>query len=50
MADPVTEFELYRKELLSKLGNDDPVMVLGATLQEVTELVSDKSRDSNRFR
>lgn len=45
MADPVTEFEAYREELLSKLGNDDPVMVLSATLEEVSELVGGKSAE-----
>ena len=48
MADPVTEFETYRKEILGKLGNDDPVLVLGATLQEVTELVDGKSVEQLR--
>jgi len=28
MADPVTEFEQYRHELLTALGGDDPVAVL----------------------
>jgi DinB superfamily len=35
MADPVTEFELYRQELLAALGADDPVDVLRTTLAEV---------------
>ena len=35
MADPVTEFELYRQELLAALADDDPVAVLRADAGEV---------------
>ena len=38
-ADPVTEFEIYREELLAALGNDDPVAVLRETLETVPRLV-----------
>ena len=41
MADPVTEFEQYRRELLAALGDDDPVAVLRESLEEVTRLVAD---------
>jgi hypothetical protein len=37
MADPVTEFELYRQELLAALGDDDPVEVLRGTLVELEQ-------------
>ena len=37
MADPVTEFELYRQELLAALGDDDPVAVLRGTLAELEQ-------------
>jgi hypothetical protein len=40
MPDPVTEFELYRQELLNALGGDDPVEVLRATLAEVEQLAA----------
>jgi hypothetical protein len=40
MPDPVTEFELYRQELLAALASDDPVAVLRATLDEVPRLVA----------
>jgi DinB superfamily len=43
MPDPVTEFELYRQELLAALSSDDPVAVLRATLDEVPRLVADAS-------
>jgi DinB superfamily len=39
MADPVTEFEAYRQALLRMLGDDDPVGVLRATLDEVARLL-----------
>ena len=45
MADPVTEFELYRKELLAALGGDDPVAVLRLALEEVPKLVAATSRE-----
>ena len=45
MADPVTEFELYRQELLAALGGDDPVDVLRATLDEVPRLVATTSAE-----
>src|SRR5690348_7445194 len=35
MADPVSEFEQYREELLAALNGEDPVLVLRATLNEV---------------
>jgi hypothetical protein len=40
MADPVTEFELYRQELLAELAGDDPVAVLRAAIEEIPRLVS----------
>ena len=40
MPDPVTEFELYRQELLDALGEDDPVGVLRATLAELDQLLA----------
>src|SRR5262249_36164300 len=40
MADPVTEFELYRQELLGLLGADDPVAVLRSTFEEVERLLA----------
>jgi hypothetical protein len=40
-ADPVTEFEVYRQELLEALGDDDPVAVLGESLTEVSRLVAE---------
>ena len=45
MADPVTEFELYRDELLAALADDDPVAVLRATLDEVPRLVATASTE-----
>jgi hypothetical protein len=45
MADPVTEFELYRDELLGALAHDDPVAVLRATLDEVPRLVATASTE-----
>ena len=35
MADPVTEFERYRDDLLQAVGDRDPVEVLRATLTEI---------------
>src|SRR4051794_19906617 len=43
MPDPVTEFELYRGELLHELGDDNPVDVLRTTLSEVEKLLSGAS-------
>jgi len=43
MSDPVTEFELYRQELLGLLGDDDPVAVLRSTLEEVERLLHNAS-------
>src|SRR5437762_2742522 len=40
MADPVTEFEQYRHELLAALGNDDPVVILRAELEEIPRLAA----------
>jgi hypothetical protein len=45
MPDPVTEFELYRQELLAALAGDDPVAVLRATLDEVPRLVATASME-----
>jgi hypothetical protein len=45
MADPVTEFEMYRQELLTALGEDDPVAVLRTTLDEIPRLVGDASNE-----
>jgi hypothetical protein len=45
MADPVTEFEQYRNELLAELGKDDPVVVLRATLAEVQQLIGAASEE-----
>ncbi len=46
MADPVTEFEEYRQELLALLGSDNPVQVLRATLEEVPRLLAGASNDA----
>lgn len=43
MADPVTEFEQYRKELLAALADDDPVAVMQTTLDEVPRLAATAS-------
>jgi hypothetical protein len=43
MADPVTEFEQYRRELLAALADDDPVAVMQTTLDEVPRLVATAS-------
>jgi DinB superfamily len=40
MADPVTEFEQYREELLGQLNGDDPLAVLRETLDQIPRLVS----------
>jgi hypothetical protein len=40
VADPVTEFERYRQELLDALGGDDPVAVLRASLDEIPRLAA----------
>src|ERR1700732_938036 len=45
MADPVTEFEQYRQELLAALAGDDPVAVMRATLEEVPRLVATASAE-----
>jgi len=45
MANPVTEFERYRQELLAELGGDDPLAVLRATLSEIERLVAGASAD-----
>ena len=45
MADPVTEFEQYRQELLAALANDDPVAVMRTTLDEVPRLVATASME-----
>lgn len=41
MADPVTEFDQYRQELMAQLNGDDPLSVLRATLDEVPGLVAE---------
>jgi hypothetical protein len=46
MADPVTEFEQYRQELLAMLDGDDPVEVLRTTLEEVPRLLAGASTDA----
>jgi hypothetical protein len=40
MPDPVTEFELYRQEILHALGSDDPIDVLRATSAEIDGLIA----------
>jgi len=45
MPDPVTEFELYRQEILAALAGDDPVAVLRETLDEVPRLVASASTE-----
>jgi DinB superfamily len=40
-ADPVTDPQGYRRELLALLGDDDPGEVLAATLHEVQERTGD---------
>jgi hypothetical protein len=39
-ADPVSEFERYRNELLAELNGDDPLMVLRSSLDEMERLLS----------
>lgn len=39
-ADPVTEFEQYRQELLAALAGDDPLAVLRESLETVPRLVA----------
>lgn len=49
MADPVSEFEQYRNELLAALGADDPLTVLRDDLAEVERLVAGSTpRQLNR--
>jgi hypothetical protein len=48
MADPVTEFETYRQELLAALGDDDPLAVLRASLDEIPKLVAAASAEQLR--
>jgi DinB superfamily len=49
MADPVTEFERYRDELLAALGDDDPIQVLHRSLEEIPRaLASAKPEDVAR--
>jgi DinB superfamily len=45
MPDPVTDFELYRQEILAALAGDDPVAVLRSTLDEVPRLVAAASTE-----
>jgi hypothetical protein len=44
-ANPVTEFELYRQELLTALGSDDPVAVVRSTLEDLSALLSAASSE-----
>lgn len=39
-ADPSSEFDLYREEILAALGDRDPLAVLTATLDEVRTLTT----------
>jgi DinB family protein len=45
MADPVTEFERYRQELLEALAGDDPVAVLRSALDEIPRLATAATRE-----
>jgi hypothetical protein len=45
MAEPVTEFERYRTEILALLGDDDPLDVLRASLEDVSTLVAGANAD-----
>ena len=47
-ADPVTEFEQYRQQLLAALGNDGPVTVVRSSLADVETLLSGASVDQLR--
>jgi hypothetical protein len=49
-ADPVTEFERYRNELLAELNGDDPLVVLRASLDELERLVGDATADQLKQR
>lgn len=40
MAEPVTEWERYRTEILALLGDDDPLDVLRASVEDVSTLVA----------
>ena len=40
MANPVTEFDQYRRELLAALADRDPLVVLRQTLAEVRQLAT----------
>ena len=40
MADPITEFEAYRDELLALLGDDDPIDVLAHTPGLIDEVLA----------
>jgi hypothetical protein len=44
-ADPVTEFETYRAELLAATEGQDPVAVLRGSLDEVARLVASASAE-----
>lgn len=46
MANPVTEFEQYRNEILATLNGDDPIAVLRATLDEVDRVITRSSTDA----
>ena len=45
MAEPVTEFERYRTQILALLGDDNPLDVLRASLEDVSTLVSGADAD-----
>jgi hypothetical protein len=44
-ADPVTEFDRYREEILAALGGREPLRVLRGTLDEVRALTESASAD-----
>lgn len=45
MPEPVSEFERYRTEILALLGDDDPLDVLRASLEEIATLVAGADAD-----
>jgi hypothetical protein len=48
MPEPVTEFERYRTEILALLGDDEPLDVLHASLEEVATLVAGANTEQLR--
>ena len=48
MPEPVTEFERYRTESLALLGDDEPLDVLRASLEEVATLVAGANTEQLR--